>query len=110
MNAQEISEEVLETKMRCAERFLEKCGAVPLDNNQRNREVLQQRRTYQYKNDYYRIDHAVFDGRQFLIVSSTDVEKYAAIGLLEDVDAIPAEASESEIERGIKRALKLSDQ
>ena len=109
MGTQQVSEEMLEAKMSYAEKMLEKCGAVPLDINQRNREALQQRVTYLYKGDYYRIDHAVFDDHHFLIVSSIDVEKYAAIGLMEDVDAIPVEASEAEIERGVRCALKLSD-
>ena len=110
MSTQGISDETLEAKLRCAEEILEKYGAVPLDINQRNREALKQRRTYQYKSNYYRFDHAAYDDKQFLIVSCTDIEEYAAIGLMEDVDAIPAESTEPEIERCVRRALKLSDE
>ena len=40
MKMAEVSAEMLEEKMRLAEKMLEKAGAVPLEINQKNREIL----------------------------------------------------------------------
>ena len=101
--------ESLEMQMRRAESALEKYGAVPTDINRRNREALGQRQTYQHGNTYYRVDQAVFDGKSFVIISCIDIEKYAKIGLMEDVEAIPAEASEAEIRRAVRRVMSLEE-
>ena len=109
MKMAEVSAELLEKRMRLAEKMLEKAGAGPLESNQKNREILNQRQTYLYENTYYRIDHAAFDGEVFLIVSCIDIETYAAIGLMEDVEAIPLDASESRIEASVRHALGIAD-
>ena len=58
MKMAEVSAEMLEEKMRLAEKMLEKAGAVPLEINQKNREILNQRQTYLYENTYYHTDAA----------------------------------------------------
>ena len=109
MKIRDCTEAFLEQQMQCAERMLEKHGAAAQEINQ-NRERLGQRATYLYRDVYYRIDHAEFNDEEFLIISCVDIQKYASIGLMEDVDALPADADEGQIEAFVLRALGLSDQ
>ena len=94
-----------EERLRLAENILERCGAVPTDLNARNRELLGQRMTYRYGDLFYRIDSADFDGKCFLILSCADSERFAEIGLMEDVEAIDPGLPEEGIESVIRAAL-----
>lgn len=95
-----------EEKLRFAESVLESCGAVPTDLNARNRELLGQRITYRYGALFYRIDQAVFDGKSFLILNCADSERFAGIGLMEDVEAIDPDLSDDGIAAVIRAALE----
>ena len=105
MAAGSPEENRIEDRMLLAEKALEKYGARPIDINRKNREILNQRVIYLLNNVYYRVDHAEFDGKAFVILSCIEDPKYADIGLMEDVEAIPADASEEEIDRVIRQAL-----
>ncbi len=48
-----MEKDQLENRMRFAEHVLERQGAVPLDINQKNRELLGQRVTYRLGGVYY---------------------------------------------------------
>lgn len=109
MKVQDCAPEFLESRMRRAEEMLEEHGALPQAINQ-NQEKLGQRTTYLYDSTYYRIDHAEFNDEVFIIISCIDIEKYASIGLMEDVDAIAADADDAQLEACVTRALGLSDQ
>ena len=100
-----LTQEELEQKLVWAEEALAELGAAPLDINRRNRELLAQRTTYRYRNTFYRVDQAAFDDAQYLILSAIENPEYAAIGLMEDVDAIPAASDREEIRRAIRRAV-----
>ena len=100
-----MDQQELEQKMQYAERVLEKLGAVPQEINQKNREILGQRVTYLLGTNYYRIACEEFDGKPYLILNAIDNEKYADIGLMEDVQAISADASEETIRRRIYAAI-----
>ena len=98
--------DALEMKLRLAESILAELGAVPADINARNRRLLGQRQSYLHNGTYYRIDHAEFDGAPFIILSCADSEKLAAIGLMEDVEAVPLDADPDEIRRVLRGALQ----
>ena len=95
-----------EETFRFAESVLERCGAVPTDLNERNREALGQRVTYRRGDQYFRIDRAAFDGRAFLILSCAEDERFAAVGLMEDVEAVDPGLPEQEIERILRAAVE----
>ncbi|MBR1408081.1 MAG: hypothetical protein IJ573_04185 [Clostridia bacterium] len=96
-----------EQQMRRAERVLERLGAVPLDINRHNRELLGQRITYLLGSLYCRIDYAEFDGKPFLLLSAAEEKKFAEIGLMEDIDAIPADSDDETLEREFRAVLEL---
>ena len=95
-----------EETLRFAESVLERFGAVPTDLNERNRKALGQRVTFRLGDRYYRIDRAVFDGRAFLILGCAENERFASVGLMEDVEAVDPELSEREIERILRSAVE----
>ena len=100
---------VPEETLRMAEGILERCGAVPTDLNERNRELLGQRTTYRYGDAYYRIDQAEFDGKSFVILGCADNERFADIGLMEDVEAMPPDLPEQEMEKILRGAMEAED-
>ena len=107
MKNHEVTAQWLEEQMQRAEEVLQRLGAVPLDINQHNREVLGQRVTYRLGGIYCRVDHAEFDGKPYLMLSAIEEAKFAEIGLMEDVQAVPAGASDKTIEREFRAALEL---
>ena len=92
----------LRQMMETAEALFEKYGAEPLDINRRNREMLGQRRTYLYSGNYYRVDHAVFDGIPFMIFHCIDDPRYAAVGVMEDVEALPLTLTDEELDKEVR--------
>ena len=103
-----MDQQELEQKMQYAERVLEELGAVPQDINQKNRKVLDQRVTYLLGNNYYRIAWEEFDGKPYIILNAIDNEKFADIGLMEDIQAISANGSRETIRRKIREAVENS--
>ena len=100
-----MEKDQLENRMRVAEHVLERQGAVPLDINQKNRELLGQRVTYRLGGVYYRIDHAEIEGKTFIILSATESKEYAGIGLMDDIQAISADAGDETIRRKLLEAM-----
>ncbi len=107
MENPETSSAWLELQMRRAEKVLERLGAVPLDINRHNRDLLGQRVTYLLGTHYCRIDHAELDGKPYLMLNAIEETKFAEIGLMEDIDAVPAEADDETLEREFRAALEL---
>ncbi len=101
------SEEAIESKLEIVEFIFKKCGAEPLNINVKNREKFGQRVIYLYKNMYYRTDHLKFDDdeRHYIVISCTKDEKFANIGLLDDIEALPFEMTEHELENEIRKIL-----
>ncbi len=101
------SEEIIENKLKFVESVFEKCGAKPLDINSKNREKYGQRVIYLYKNSYYRTDYLKFedDERDYIVISCTSDEKFADLGLLDDIEALPFELAENELEKEIRKTL-----
>ena len=95
-----------EERMDYVERCFERIGAVPQDINRKNREMLGQRQEYLYNGSYYRVDVAEFDGVPFLIIDRIDDEKFAAVGIMEDVEALPLTLSDAELEAAVRGELE----
>ena len=95
-----------EERMAFVERCFEKFGGAAQDINQRNRQRLGQRQTYLFSGSYYRVDVAEFDGEPFIIISCIDDAKYAAAGVMEDVEALPLTLDDAELERAVQRTIE----
>jgi len=100
-----MDQEKLESRMRFAEQVLEHHGAVPQDINQKNRDLLGQRVTYLLNGVYYRIGREDYDGETFIVLSAADDEKFASIGLMEDIQAFRADVSDETVRKKIREAL-----
>ena len=70
-----------------------------------NRELLGQRSAYLLNGVYYRIDHEEYEGKVFIVLSAADEEKYAAVGLMEEIQAFSADASDETVRKKIREAL-----
>ena len=100
-------EALLLRQMEKVEEYFKKYGAVPQDINQRNRDLFGQRQAFLYKGNYYRVDHAEFDDIPFLLIDCIDDPKYAAVGVMEDVEAIPVTLSDERLEQEVRYALEI---
>ncbi len=101
---QEQQERMQEMAERIEDCFV-RCGAVPQDINGRNREALDQRQAYLYRGVYFRVDRAEFDGEPFLIIDCIDDPRYASVGIMEDVDALPLTLTDEELEKRVRETL-----
>ena len=102
----DYSSEAVEQRLEFVEALFTKYGAEPLDIDESNREKFGQRRLFKYNDSFYRVDEMKFeeDDKPFIILSCTDDEKYANIGLLEDIDALDFGDSDEKLEKAIRYA------
>ena len=97
--------QALQQQMKKVEQIFVRYGAEPQDINRHNREVLGLRQEYLYRGNYYRVDHAAFDGIPYLIINQIDNPRYAAAGVMEDVEAIPITLTDEQLEKEVRYAL-----
>ena len=95
----------MEELLQKAEALFIKYGAVPTPLNVENRMRFGERVIYERDGCYIRAGAALFDGQPFLILSSIDRQKFAELGLLEDVDALPLDCPEERLEKAVRYAL-----
>ena len=91
----------LEEKMDYFEKVFEDNGAVRMEDfNEKNIEEFEQRHIYKYNDYYYRVDKIRFDteSEPYIIVSGIDNEKFARIGILEELEAYPYDIPNERIE------------
>ena len=102
----EFSGEFLEKRLEYVESVFEKYGAKPLDINEKNREKFDQRRAFLYEGNYYRTGILEFDEGDipYIVISCIDDEKFANVGVMEDVDAFSASLSDEEMEKQVRYA------
>ena len=95
-----MTEQEIENKLLFMESLFEKSGAIAQDINEKNREKFGQRQTYKYGDSYYRIEALNFEesGEPYMVISCTDDEKCAQIGLMEDVEALTFDMTDEELE------------
>ena len=99
------NEALLMKQMERMEQFFVQYGAVPQEINQRNRDLFGQRQAFLFDGNYYRVDHAEFDDIPFLIINCIDDPKFASVGVMEDVEAIPVTLSDEQLEKEARYAL-----
>ena len=97
-------ENLLEEKMREMGALFTEYGAVPTDLALKNTEQFGDRRIYAWNGNYYRTGTAAFDGEDFLLISCIDGLKFAELGIMEDIDLIPAGAERARMERAVRCA------
>ena len=95
----------MEEKLRQIEALFVRYGAVPTDLDASNRERFGDRVIYELGGSYFRAGTALFDGQPFLILSSIDRQKFASLGMMEDIDALPADCGEERMEKAVRYAL-----
>ena len=98
-------------KLEVVESVFEKYGGSALDINEKNREKFDQRRIYYRDGWYYRADSAKFDdsGTVWIVISCTDNDKHASVGIMEDIAAFESELDENEIEQEIRYAFGIDE-
>jgi len=104
-----MTEGEIEKKLIFMETLFVKNGAAPLDINEKNREKFGQRRTFKFGDKYFRVDEAKFeeDNRAYMVISCTDDEKYAQIGVMDDIDALSFDMTDEELDRRVRLAFDL---
>ena len=100
-----MTEQDIEKKLIFVESLFEKNGAIQEDINEKNREKYGQRRTFFYEGKYYRVDFLKFDEdtQPYMSISCTDEEKFAKIGLMEDVEALSFDMTDEELDTQVRR-------
>ena len=103
----EFTRDDLEKKMDFVESMFVKYGAQPLELNEKHREKFGQRRIFKHEDSFYRVDSMQFqeDETPFVVISCTDDEKYASVGMLDDIDALEVDLTEEEMEKSVRYAL-----
>ena len=96
----------IEKKLIFVESLFEKNGAMPLDINEKNREKYSRRRIFKYCDKFYRVDVARFDedSRPYMVISCTDEDKFAQVGLMDDIEALDFDVTDEELETQVRRA------
>ena len=105
----ELRSEDIEAKLQFVESLLVKLGGKPLEINAKNREKFNQRVTFLLDDHYYRVERMEFEDsdKLYVVLSCTDNEKYADIGLMDDIEAFSFDLPDEEVEKELKNALGL---
>ena len=100
-----MTEQDIEKKLLFVESLFEKIGAKPLDINEKNREKYSQRSIFRYGDRFYRVDVARFDedSSPYMVLSCTDEDKYAQVGLMDDIEALTFDMADEELEIQVRR-------
>ena len=103
--------ETIEKQLELVESYFVKYGCTALDINEKNREKFDQRRTYLREGCFYRADTAEFDnsGTTWIVISCTDDEKCASVGVMDDIGAFEADMPTESIEQEVKYALGIDE-
>ena len=97
--------ETVEEKLKKLEELFARYGAAPTELDEENRARFGDRAIYELGGTFFRAGTAEFDGRPFLILSSIDKRKFAEVGILDDIDALPADCGEERMEKAVRYAL-----
>ena len=95
----------MEEKLQKIEALFLRYGASPTELDEENRTRFGDRTIYECAGSYFRAGTASFDGQDFLVISCIDKRKFAALGILEDVDVLPADCGEERMEKAVRYAL-----
>ncbi len=95
----------MEEKLQKIEALFVKYGAVPTSLDEANRVRFGDRVIFERSGCYIRAGVAAFDGQPFLTLSSIDQLKFAELGMLEDVDALPVDCPDERLEQAVRYVL-----
>ncbi|MCR4604628.1 MAG: hypothetical protein K5639_01375 [Eubacterium sp.] len=88
----EIVEETLNNNIKLFEESMVAHGAKLMEEfDEENRDKFELRPIYEYKGNYFRMGFLVFDEGEdpYIIVNAIDNEKFAKIGIMEEIEAYP---------------------
>ncbi|WP_034446388.1 hypothetical protein [Butyrivibrio sp. AE2032] len=102
----EFTQDELNKRMVFVESLFEKYGAKPQELNEKQREKFGQRRIFKHEDSFFRVDNMQFQEgeKPFIVISCTDDEKYASVGMLDDIDALEADVADEELEKAVRYA------
>ncbi|MBR6228278.1 MAG: hypothetical protein IKQ97_00905 [Eubacterium sp.] len=105
----EMVKNTLEHNMNLFEERMLAHGAVMRDDfDVENREKFGMRSIYEYQDKFFRIGTLVFDEGEdpYIIVNAIDNERYARIGIMEEIEAYPYDMPEARIDEVVKEYLE----
>ena len=92
------------------EELFVKCGAESVgDLDEKARTAFGVRQAYRYGNEYFRADQVEVEGVPYIVISTTDVEQYAAMSVMDDIAIFPADAPKAEIEGQVRAAFGIDE-
>lgn len=96
----------IEKRLDYVESIFEKYGAKALDINEKNRYKFGDRRAFLYDGNYYRTGTMEFEDQDepYIVISCIDNEKFANVGVMEDIDAFSSKLSDEDIEKQVRYA------
>ena len=97
-----FSKDDVEKAMEYTEFLFEKYGAIPTKLNADNRKKYNQRITYIYDNEYFRVDVIYFDYKPCIVFEWIDDIKLASVGVMEDGDSFPFDLPPDKIEKEVR--------
>lgn len=94
-----ISTDLQDKKLEFMESVFEKYGAKPVSEDMTRGEG--ERRMFLYNGDYFRVGKLPTNENDetYMVISSIDNEKYAKVGLLEDIEAVPFSTADADLEK-----------
>ena len=101
--------ETLQNNIEVFEKKMIEYGAVMRDDfDADNREKFKLRPIYEYNGKFFRIGTIVFDEGDdpYIIVNAIDNEKYARLGVMEEIEAYPYDMTEERIEQVVKEYME----
>ena len=96
-----------EKKLAFLESVFEKNGAKPALEDKRNPADTGERTLYLFDGKYFRVGKLTTDdpGEPYIVISSIEDEKYAKVGLLEDIEAVPFSTADADLEKLVRYIL-----
>ena len=102
-------EQTLEKNIERFEQALEVCGAKKRgDLDEKNIDKYNLRSIYEYNGNYYRIGTLSFEEEKdpYIVVNAIDSEKFAKIGVMEEIEAYPYDMPEDRIKEVVAESLQ----
>ena len=102
-------EKTLKHNMDLFEKIMLAHGAELMEEfDEENRDKFELRPIYKYNGNFFRIGSLVFDEGEdpYIIVNAIDNEKFARIGIMEEIEAYPYDMPEARIEEVVGEFLE----
>ena len=98
----------IEDVLTYIEKLLVKYGAVPDEEmNAKSRAALGLRTSYRLGHTWYRVYDTDFEGHTCVVICGIDDEKYASVGIEDDLAVFPADYPEEKLEKEVRFLLEI---